>query len=149
MTIIFKSNSLIIWNWALIMSLDFTDDKSIMVQVIAWCLQAPSHYLIQCWLGSMSQYGITRPQWVKLTWFSYNACYYLVNSNQDWRCWWLSENGMWLKCISNGVICLCAKNINARDGQKQYRCSALVDKSRLGRWWGTSLPYSRVPSQIA
>ena len=24
---------------------DFTDDKSALVQVMAWCLQAPSHYL--------------------------------------------------------------------------------------------------------
>ena len=27
------------------MSLDFTDDQSTLVQVMAWCRQAPSHYL--------------------------------------------------------------------------------------------------------
>ena len=43
-----------------------TDDKSTLVQVIAWCRQAPSHYLSQCWPRSMSPNGITRPQWVKL-----------------------------------------------------------------------------------
>ena len=42
-----------------------TDDKSTWVQVMAWCHQAASHYLSQCWPGSMSPYGITRPQWVK------------------------------------------------------------------------------------
>ena len=31
---------------------------------MAWCRQAPSHYLKQCWPRSMSPYGITRPQWV-------------------------------------------------------------------------------------
>ena len=31
------------------MSLDLTDDKSILVQVMAWCRQATSHYLSQCW----------------------------------------------------------------------------------------------------
>ena len=47
------------------MSLDLTDDKSTLVQVMAWCCQAPSHYLSQCWPGSQSPYGVTRPQWVK------------------------------------------------------------------------------------
>ena len=42
---------------------DLTNDKSTLVQVMAWCRQATSHYLSQCWPSSMS-YGITRPQWV-------------------------------------------------------------------------------------
>ena len=46
------------------MSLDFTDDQSILVQVMAWCRQATSHYLSQCWPRSLSPYGVTRPQWV-------------------------------------------------------------------------------------
>ena len=45
-------------------SLDFTNDQSTQVQVMAWCHQATSHYLSQCWPSSMSPYGITRPQWV-------------------------------------------------------------------------------------
>ena len=45
------------------MSLDFTDDQSILVQVMAWCRQAASHYLSQCWPRSLSPYGVTRPQW--------------------------------------------------------------------------------------
>ena len=43
---------------------DLTDDKSTLVQAMAWCYQATSHYLNQCWPRSMSPYGITRPQWV-------------------------------------------------------------------------------------
>ena len=42
------------------MPLDLTDDKSTLVQVMAWCRQAPSHYLSQCW--PRSPYGVTRPQ---------------------------------------------------------------------------------------
>ena len=45
-------------------SLDFTEDKSTLVQVMTWCLTAPSHYLSQCWLTSLSPYDVTRPQWV-------------------------------------------------------------------------------------
>ena len=42
------------------------DDKSTLVQVMAWCRQATSHYLSQCWLSSLSPYGVTRLQWVKM-----------------------------------------------------------------------------------
>ena len=41
-------------------------DKSTLVQVMAWCRQATSHYLNQCWPRSMSSYGVTRPQWVNI-----------------------------------------------------------------------------------
>ena len=46
------------------MPLDLTDDKSTLVQVMAWCRQATSHYLSQCWPRSMSPNGVTRLQWV-------------------------------------------------------------------------------------
>ena len=46
------------------MPLDLTEDKSTLVQVMAWCHQATSHYLSQCWHRLMSPYGVTRPQWV-------------------------------------------------------------------------------------
>ena len=41
---------------------DITDDKSTLVQVMGWCLQATSHYLGQCWPISISPYGVARPQ---------------------------------------------------------------------------------------
>ena len=43
-----------------------SDDKSTLVQVMAWCRQAPSHYLSQCCPRSLSPYGVTRPQWVNV-----------------------------------------------------------------------------------
>ena len=46
------------------MPLDLADDKSTLVQVMAWCCQTTSHYLSQCWPRFMSPYGVTRPQWV-------------------------------------------------------------------------------------
>ena len=49
------------------MSLDLSDDKSTLVQVMAWCRQATSHYLNQCWPRSPTPYGVIRPQWVNLT----------------------------------------------------------------------------------
>ena len=44
---------------------DLTDDKSTLVQVMAWCRQATSHYLSQCWFSSLLPYGVARPKWVK------------------------------------------------------------------------------------
>ena len=45
-------------------SWDLSDDKSTLVQLMAWCHQATSHYLNQCWPKSLPPYGVTRPQWV-------------------------------------------------------------------------------------
>ena len=47
------------------MSLGLTDDKSTLVPVMAWCRQATSHYLSQCWPRSLSAYDVTSRQWVK------------------------------------------------------------------------------------
>ena len=42
---------------------NLTDDKSTLVQVMAWCCQATSHYLHQCWSRSPMPYGVTKRQW--------------------------------------------------------------------------------------
>ena len=46
------------------MPLDLTDDKPTLIQVMAWCRQATSHYLSHCWPRSMTPNGVIRPQWV-------------------------------------------------------------------------------------
>ena len=56
---------------------DLTDDRSTLVQVMAWCRQATSHYLSQWWPISLSPYGVTRPQWV-----NENDC--ILTINQHW-----------------------------------------------------------------
>ena len=43
----------------------FTDDKSTLAQLMAWCCQTTMHYPSQSWPRSMSPYGVIRPQWVK------------------------------------------------------------------------------------
>ena len=55
------------------MPLDLTDDKSTLVQVMAWCHQATSHYLNQCWPRSTSPNGATRPQWVIKHWNTFSC----------------------------------------------------------------------------
>ena len=46
------------------MSLDFTNDQTTLVQAMAWCRQATSHYLNQCWPRPPLPYGVTRSEWV-------------------------------------------------------------------------------------
>ena len=56
---------------------DLTDDKSTLVQVMAWCCQVTSHYLNQCWPRSPTPYGVTRPQWVNLSMYDI-SCYLII-----------------------------------------------------------------------
>ena len=86
-----------------------SDDKSTLVQVMAWCRQAASHYLSQCCPRSLSPYGVTRPQWVNgfsfvghqaITWTSGNLlsilslgtkfCEILIKYKtfHSWKCIW-------------------------------------------------------------
>ena len=70
--------------------------KSTLVQIMAWCLTAPRHYLSQCWPRYMVLYDVTRLQW--------------VNGKRDkLQCWctvvvflfhWLLNlaSSMWLIC---------------------------------------------------
>ena len=61
---------------------DLTDDKSTLVQVMAWCHQATSHYLNQCWPSALSPYGVTRPQWVKFI-ATCRSCVIYVREDND------------------------------------------------------------------
>ena len=69
-------------------SLDFTDDQSTLVQVMAWYRQATSHYLSQCWPRSLLPYGVTRPQGVnvcsKTIFYAISVVY--INSLVPGRC---------------------------------------------------------------
>ena len=47
------------------MPLNKCDDKSTLIQVMAWEGQAPNSYPSLCGTGSISAVGLTRPQWVR------------------------------------------------------------------------------------
>ena len=51
------------------MSLHLTDDKSTLVQVMAWCCRASSHYLTKCWPRSMESLGHNELRWTPKFWF--------------------------------------------------------------------------------
>ena len=57
------------------MPLVLSDYESTLVQVMAWCRQASSHYLNQCWPVFMSPNGVTRPQWFNSLLMQYPLCF--------------------------------------------------------------------------
>ena len=88
------------------MSLDITltEDKSTLVQVMAWCRQAPSHDLNQCWPRSMAGprlYDITRPQWVNTLMPRWNGRHFRLILLHE-KCWILIQ--IYLKYILIGPV---------------------------------------------
>ena len=52
---------------------------------MAWCHQATSHYLSQCWPRSLSPYDVTRPQWVNWTAIEAGIILGMGSANERWR----------------------------------------------------------------
>ena len=85
------------------MSQNTFDDKPSLVRVMAWCRQAASHYLSQCWLRAMPLYGVTRPQWVNERRHAYiikvlanERQFYICNIFSHWlRLCWDIQNNLW------------------------------------------------------
>ena len=84
---------------------------------MAWCHQATSHYLSQCWPRSLSPYGFTRPQWV-------NVIHYmdeLFNDQKDYNPFVLTHWGRVLHiCINKLTI------IGSDNGLLPDRCQAII-----------------------
>ena len=71
---------------------DLADDMSTLVQVMAWCHQAPSHYLNQWWPGSTTPlYWVTRNQW--------------VNFHNSQGCPWVHVYSL-VSCSSHRCLCI-------------------------------------------
>ena len=81
------------------MSSDFTDDQSTLVQVMAWCRQATSHYLSQCWPRPLSPYGVTRPQWVNM--WPYLR-YFIVSGRSHVTSWPATLQVVWVLSRKHG-----------------------------------------------
>ena len=64
---------------------------------MAWCHEATSHYLSQCWPSSLSPYGVTRPQWVKHKKNLFSQCSPISLSEKRRKDMKTSENGSTLR----------------------------------------------------
>ena len=105
------------------MSLDFTGDKSTLVQVMAWCHRTTNHYLSQCWPRSVSPFVVTGPQWVK------GSCqpFWMMSSNLKQLhidgCRSFHEN------MNNFVVSTVPADGLAPDGARPSACT-VVSKSK-------------------
>ena len=63
-----------------LMPQNLTNENSTLFQQMAWCHQATSYYLSQCWARSVLPCGVTKPQWVKFykLWCYFPFCSYLT-----------------------------------------------------------------------
>ena len=79
------------------------DDRSTLAQVMAWCRQATSHYLSQCWPRFISPYGFTSSQWVNTCHLEFNLVnmeiYGAGNRNTS-----LPKSRTYLFCIFNIMV---------------------------------------------
>ena len=85
-----------------------------LVQVKAWCRQATGHYLSRCWLSSLTPYGVTTPQWVKV---NYRFCFPVWVWGGAVPNWYTqhAQRDSHVRCIS---FCLLRLGIN-----RLYPCS--------------------------
>ena len=134
---------------------DLTDDKSTLVQVMAWCRQATSHCLNQCWPRSPTPYGVTRPQWVNMLRPLQNCCHLAdviwVRSRRcsclvTWLCYQLiAKPGnktaappwpdpfafLWMDCIqSNVIITRCNISLHSSKKWQQQNINQILNSQK-------------------
>ena len=79
-------------SWEIALRWMSLDVKSTLIQVMALCRQATSHYLGQFWSRSLSPYEATRPQWVNC------MCHVEVDRRHfqmnfiSWQSWYFSSH---------------------------------------------------------
>ena len=65
--------------------LGLSDDESTLVQAMAWCRQATSHYLHKFWPRSLPPYGVTRLKWVKVNHYLKNELVQNLYAENVWH----------------------------------------------------------------
>ena len=74
----------LLWNVLRWMPQVLTDDESALVQVMAWCRLAASHFLGQCRPKSVSPCAATRPQWVNTLRPKQNGHHFADDTFKPW-----------------------------------------------------------------
>ena len=114
------------------MPLDLTNDQSTLVQVMAWCRQATSHYLNQCWHRFMSPYNVNRPQWVNFNWLTYafHSIYFMTYTSALWSfvLLWLCYSFEWIRVIYYST----SLNVTMLARAQLYDCPRTSDINSTG-----------------
>ena len=106
------------------MSWEITYDKSALAHVMAYCHQATSHYVSQCWPRSVWSNGVTKPQWD----------YYYSTGVQIVSCT-LSDDSVLSEStgLFNPVLCVSQWNLFWQKNKPMRLC--LSNQLRPGREW--------------
>ena len=120
---------------------DLTNDKSTLVQVMAWCHQATSHYLSQCWPWSMSSYGITMLHWVNSRKHEKCISIFYHFLAQRWQSGWnLSPLDDYdLFCTTQSILWLLmsSKQYKEPGHQQPWHCCLLGSCTTFQKDWKT------------
>ena len=126
------------------MSLKLTDDKSTLVQVMAWCRQATSHYLSQCWPRSQSPYGVTRPQWVNCD----QATLRKVSSVRPSITSFAQCSCLCIIMTFSGVITIDKGDVHSKGQYQRSKVKVTEIKTNFAPIWVFSDPNSSLNSQM-
>ena len=115
---------------------DLTDEKSAFVQVMAWCRQATSHYLNQCWPRSPMPYGVTRPQWVNFDALAQASKFLIKRRQVVFLCWMQDSNRNDMPFQSYIPLKQTSKMCNCCNWQwKCFQClQSVLDTTHLNTW---------------
>ena len=100
------------WEHVARLPCNFTKEKSTLLKVRAWCRKAISHYLIKCWPGPLSPYGVIRPQRVYTSWFDdcnnwiYSARCTLWEGETWVIVWSIPVYPLYRNALSTGILIL-------------------------------------------
>ena len=67
-------------------------NMSALIQVVAWCLMVPSHYLNQCWQRSLVLHCVTGLQRVKGLTETIVSMYLCIHPSIQWSIYWSIPN---------------------------------------------------------
>ena len=110
------------------MSLKFTDGQSTLVQVMAWCRQATSHYLSQCWPRSLTSLGHNELN-VLL-----QAIVQVAPLSFEMTSWW----AQW--CVNHRHIDCLLKSLFTRKSNKTSKLR-VTGLGRTINWWPVDSPH--------
>ena len=102
---------------------DPTAGNSTLGQVMAWCHQATSHYLNQCWPRSLIN-GITRPQWLN---HQHLICIFHWFASLIWIITW--RNFMQNVCLK--VYIHCSETLLLFQIQSYHTASNVVSSTEM------------------
>ena len=136
---------------------NLTNQKSTLVQVMAWCRLAPSHYLGQCCLRSMSPYPVMLQVWVLCHFWvlgpiTLNIFKHVCTAGSHWNfiktlkrahCWKQLSTTLHMASVNHNVlthlslvshICITKNSCHSSSDAYMHRKSLICPRGRTAKY---------------